>query len=79
VAEVRGNSISVLRGNGDGTFHGQVVSLFGGSTFQGKLIFVAGSAPFALAVGDFNRDGKTDLAVANSGSDDVSVLLNTSP
>jgi len=26
-------------------------------------------------VGDFNADGKPDLAVANSGSDDVSVLL----
>jgi len=30
-----------------------------------------------VAVGDFNGDSKPDLAVANSGSHDVSVLLNT--
>lgn len=80
LAEVRGKSISVLRGNGDGTFHGQLVfDDSSNGTFQGKLIFSAGSGPFALAVGDFNRDGKPDLAVANNGSDDVSILLNTSP
>jgi hypothetical protein len=34
-----------------------------------------GQAPL---LGDFNGDGKTDLAVANFISDNVSVLLNTS-
>ena len=29
----------------------------------------------SVAVGDFNGDGKADLAVANSCSDNVSVLL----
>ena len=29
-----------------------------------------------MAVGDFNRDGHPDMAVANRSSDDVSVLLN---
>ncbi len=28
-----------------------------------------------MAIGDFNHDGKTDLAVANQGSNDVSILL----
>ena len=28
-----------------------------------------------MAVGDFNGDGKADLAVANHGSNNVSVLL----
>ena len=38
--------------------------------------FVAGSAFFGLATGDFNADGITDLAVANyNGSATVSVLL----
>ena len=32
--------------------------------------------PFFLAVGDFNRDGKPDLAILNFGKS-VSVLLNT--
>ena len=36
--------------------------------------FSAGSAPTASRVGDFNQDGNRDLAVANSGSNDVSVL-----
>ena len=32
-------------------------------------------SPFLVAVGDFNGDGKQDLAVANFGSDNVSILL----
>jgi hypothetical protein len=32
-----------------------------------------------LAVGDFNGDGKPDLAVANSSDGTVSILLNTTP
>ena len=52
----------MLLGNGDGTF-------------QDQVRYAAGTAPFALVAGDFNGDGRTDLAVANYGSDDVSVLL----
>lgn len=37
--------------------------------------YVAGSSPASVAVGDFNRDGKPDLAVANLGNNDVSILL----
>lgn len=57
---------AVLLGNGDGTF-------------QAPLPYLAASFPFALAVADFNGDGKPDLAVANSGTggcgNSVSVLL----
>ena len=35
----------------------------------------AESAPTSVAVGDFNGDGKLDLAVANYGSSNVSILL----
>ena len=37
--------------------------------------FSAGSSPVASRIGDFNQDGNQDLAVADSGSNDVSVLL----
>jgi uncharacterized protein (UPF0548 family) len=37
--------------------------------------FAVGLAPYSVAVGDFNGDGKPDLAVANDGSNSVSVLL----
>ena len=34
-----------------------------------------GVAPAAIVAGDFTGDGRTDLAVANFGSDDVSIFL----
>src|SRR2546426_415540 len=39
--------------------------------------FAAGMSPSSVAVDDFNRDGKLDLAVANNRSDAVSVLLGS--
>jgi hypothetical protein len=39
--------------------------------------FATGSRPYSVSIGDFNGDGKPDLAVANYRSDSVSVLLNT--
>jgi len=43
--------------------------------FDPKVDFATGSYPRSISVGDFNGDGKTDLAVANINSDTVSVLL----
>ena len=37
--------------------------------------FPVNQLPVALVTGDFNRDGRLDLAVANQGSADVSILL----
>src|SRR5262245_19050888 len=37
--------------------------------------FGVGTNPISIAVGDFNRDNKSDLAVANQQSENVSVLL----
>src|SRR5712691_6010400 len=36
----------------------------------------AGTLPVGIAAADFNGDGKIDLAVANSTSNNVSVFLN---
>jgi len=55
-------NVSVLLGNGDGTF-------------RTAVSYDAGSSPQSVAVGDFNADGKSDLVVINKNSDDISVLL----
>jgi hypothetical protein len=62
VPNLHGNNISVLLGNGDGSF-------------QAAVNYAAGSLPGAVAIGDFNDDGKLDLAVTNTGSSTVSVFL----
>jgi hypothetical protein len=59
-----GNLVSVLLGNGDGTF-------------GPPALFGAGYLSYSATVGDFNGDGALDLAVANGASNTVSVLLNT--
>jgi hypothetical protein len=53
----------VLIGNGDGTF-------------QPPVEYVVGLQPEYLVVGDFNGDGKPDLAVSNFASSTISILLN---
>ena len=55
-------SVSVLLGNGDGTFKAQTT-------------YAAGTYPGSVVIADVNGDGKPDLAVANWGSNTVSVLL----
>jgi hypothetical protein len=45
--------------------------------FTPPQTFAVGLEPVSVAVGDFNGDGRPDLAVANLSDDTVSVLLNT--
>ena len=47
VANRASNNVSVLLGNGNGTF-------------QAAVNYAAGSKPRSVAVGDFNGDGKLD-------------------
>ncbi len=58
-------TITVLRGNGNGTF-------------GDEQILPVGTRPSFIAIGDFNLDKRPDLAVANSGGTTVSVLINES-
>ncbi|MGZ7033533.1 MAG: FG-GAP repeat domain-containing protein, partial [Thermoanaerobaculia bacterium] len=43
--------------------------------FAAAVNYGAGTGTYAVAIGDFNRDGKADIAVANATSNDVSILL----
>jgi hypothetical protein len=56
------NTVSVLLGNGDGSF-------------QAKQDFGVGLVPTSVTSADFNDDTFADLAVANQNSNNVSVLL----
>ena len=58
------SDVSVLLGNGAGGF----------SPAAGSPVTV-GTNPTTLTIGDFNRDGKADLATSNEGSDNITVLL----
>ena len=58
-------SVSVLLGNGDGTF----------ATKSDYAIGTGARYHYGIAVGDFNGDGKQDLVATNWGSNTVSVLL----
>ena len=46
-------------------------------SFTPPQTFATGASPAGIAFGDFNEDGRPDLAVANAGSHTASVLLNT--
>lgn len=64
-------SVSILLGKGDGTF-------------QAAVDYAAGKIPSSIAAGDFNSDGKPDLAVVNAPNyqtapqinGNLSILLN---
>jgi hypothetical protein len=58
------SSAAILVGNGNGGF-------------SAPTSFATGTDSYSIIAGNFNADTLPDLAVANKGSDNVSVLLNT--
>jgi hypothetical protein len=62
VANHSTNTVSVLLGNGDGTF-------------GANADFAAGPGPYSVAIEDLDADGKPDLTVTNASASTVSVLL----
>jgi hypothetical protein len=45
-------------------------------SFDPRIDFTTGNIPLTFALGDLNHDGKLDVAVANRGSNTVSLLFN---
>jgi FG-GAP-like repeat/Abnormal spindle-like microcephaly-assoc'd, ASPM-SPD-2-Hydin len=62
VVDRASNTVSILLGNGDGTF-------------AAAASYAIGVDSVAIAVGDFNGDGKLDLVTANRAAYTISVLL----
>ena len=80
VANQGDNSISLFRGNGDGTF-----ADFPGSPFKlTNTTTISETAPVAMVSGNFRNSTNTinnahevDLAVVNQGSNNISILLSS--
>lgn len=71
VADGAGSSISVLRNTSNA----------GGldtCSFSDPVAFATGRLPRSIAIGDLNGDARPDLAVANYGDGNISVLVNRS-
>jgi tetratricopeptide (TPR) repeat protein len=64
VANQVAGTVSILHGNGDGTF-----------TAEPSLTLPVGAGPTAIAVADFNGDGFADLAVVNKDANTLSIFL----
>ncbi|CAF1310035.1 unnamed protein product [Adineta ricciae] len=60
------SKFGIFLGHGDGTFDGIIL-----------FSMPYGSHPFSLALADFNRNGKLDIAVINNGTDSLSLYLQT--
>jgi hypothetical protein len=68
VANTSADSLEIFQGQAGGGFSLQPTRVFG---------LPGNASPSAIAVGDFNNDGKQDIAVADKGTDQVTVFLNT--
>jgi Flp pilus assembly secretin CpaC len=63
IANSTSNNVTVLLGNGDGTF-----------TEAAGSPYAVGTEPSSVVVADFNGDGNLDFAVANKGDNTISVF-----
>ncbi len=71
--------------NGDGKLDVSIIENFklgillgyGTGLFGYTVYYPVGSNPTEIATADFNNDGKLDIAVTNSGSDNVTILINS--
>ncbi len=68
VANYLSNSISIFKNTSSGTT----------ISFTAAIQITTGLAPESIAIGDFNGDGKPDIATSNELANTVSILKNTS-
>ena len=66
VAKQGTNNVGVFLGSGNGLFADQMM-----------VVIEYGSLPFSVVVGDFNNDQLLDMAVGNSETDNINILLQT--
>jgi hypothetical protein len=64
IANQGSNGFGVFLGRGNGTFFNQLNYFIGD-----------GSLPVSIAVGDFNNDGRLDIIITGTGTDNVGVFL----
>ncbi|CAF5176163.1 unnamed protein product, partial [Rotaria sp. Silwood1] len=48
---------------------------YGNGVFTNQMTYVTGTSPSSVAVGDFNRDNRLDIIVANGVGESASVYL----
>jgi hypothetical protein len=86
-------SLATADFNGDGNL--DLVGIVGGLRYAGYLVVLLGNgrgdfrapeifalpgrSPVQLTVADFNVDGKPDVAVLNTDTPTIGILLNTTP
>ncbi|CAF1190976.1 unnamed protein product [Adineta steineri] len=58
------DSIGIMIGFGNGSFYPEI-----------SYTFESQSSPTCLCIGDFNNDGRSDLAVSNYGTHNIGILL----
>jgi hypothetical protein len=63
ITNTQSDNISILLGNGNGTFGMPISHITGGVS------------PTSIATGDFNKNGKIDFAVVNKSSDNISIMF----
>src|SRR5208283_2999646 len=93
VANAGSNNVTILLGNGDGTFTPAAASPATGAEPLGVAVGdfnadgtftptafspATGALPWAVAVGDFKGDGRLDLAIANASSNNATIMLQLS-
>jgi uncharacterized protein YjdB len=71
VAAFNSNTVSVFRNTA-------TMGTITGGSFAGRTDFAGATNPLYVALGDIDGDTKTDLAVSNNGSNNISVFRNTS-
>jgi hypothetical protein len=67
IANQSSNTLSILRNTSTAA---------GTISYASKVDFTTGTSPQSVAIGDFDGDGKSDLAVANNNSGNVSIFRN---